>query len=69
MPLSEIIFDFFDKLKSSTKELYTSLDYELDGYRESDLVKIDILLNGDKVRWGFISHRQFAEKRGREYCS
>ncbi|KRK98180.1 GTP-binding protein LepA [Secundilactobacillus odoratitofui DSM 19909 = JCM 15043] len=66
MPLSEIIFDFFDKLKSSTKG-YGSLDYELDEYQQSDLVKIDILLNGDKVdALSFISHRQFAEKRGRE---
>lgn len=48
MPLSEIIFDFFDKLKSSTRG-YASLDYEVDGTRPSDLVKIDILLNGDKL--------------------
>ncbi|UDM31642.1 translation elongation factor 4 [Lentilactobacillus laojiaonis] len=66
MPLSEIIFDFFDKLKSSTKG-YASLDYDLEDYRASDLVKIDILLNGDKVdALSFIAHKQFAPQRSRE---
>ncbi|RYD03407.1 hypothetical protein N752_19710 [Desulforamulus aquiferis] len=48
IPLSEIIFDFFDQLKSRTKG-YASLDYELTGYRQSDLVKMDILLNGEPL--------------------
>lgn len=66
MPLSETIFDFFDKLKSSTKG-YASLDYDLEDYKPSDLVKIDILLNGEKVdALSFISHRQFAASRARD---
>ena len=68
MPLNEIIYDFFDALKANTKG-YASLDYELSGYRESDLVKVDLLLNGDQVdALSFIAHRDKAYPRARRLC-
>ncbi len=68
MPLNEIIYDFFDTLKARTKG-YASLDYELSEYKPSDLVKVDILLNGDQVdALSFIAHREKAYGRARRLC-
>jgi len=68
LPLAEIIFDFFDKLKSITRG-YASLDYEFDGYSRSDLVKLDILINSQAVdAFSYILHREKAFIRGRKLC-
>jgi GTP-binding protein LepA len=69
IPLNEIIFDYFDRLKSATKG-YASLDYELADYQESKLVKVDILLNGDPVdALSTIVHKDRAQSRGRQLAS
>ncbi len=66
MPLAEVIYDFYDKLKSATKG-YGTMDYELLGFRSSDLVKMDILVNGERVdALSLIVHRDKAESRGRK---
>ena len=68
MPTGEIIYDFFDALKARTKG-YASLDYEFIDYRKSDLVKVDMLLNGDQVdALSFIAHRDKAYGRARRIC-
>jgi GTP-binding protein LepA len=69
LPLNEVVFDFYDRLKSTSRG-YASFDYQLDGYRESDLVKVAILVNNEPVdALSFIAHRGQAEARGRSICS
>jgi GTP-binding protein LepA len=68
MPLAEVVFDFYDRLKSITQG-YGSFDYELAGYREGDLAKIDILVNGEKVdALSMVSHRERARERALHAC-
>ena len=69
LPLNEVVFDFYDRLKSVTRG-YASFDYAMDGYEESDLVRISILVNQDPVdALSFIAHRSAAENRGRSICA
>jgi GTP-binding protein LepA len=68
IPLNEVVFDFYDRLKSVSRG-YASFDYQMDGYEESDLVRISILVNQDPVdALSFIAHRSAAESRGRAIC-
>jgi GTP-binding protein LepA len=68
MPLAEVVFDFFDKLKSVTRG-YASLDYELAGYQPADLVKLDILINGEPVdALSIIVHKERSYQRGKDVC-
>ena len=69
VPLNEVVFDFYDRLKSVSRG-YASFDYAMDGYEESDLVRISILVNNDPVdALSFIAHRAAAESRGRAICA
>ena len=68
LPLNEIVFDFYDRLKSTTRG-YASFDYQMDGYQQSDLVKVSILVNAETVdALAFIAHKGQSENRGREIC-
>ncbi|MFT8720458.1 translation elongation factor 4 [Acetobacter sp.] len=69
LPLNEVVFDFYDRLKSLTRG-YASFDYQMDGYEQSDLVRISILVNQEPVdALSFIAHRSAAESRGRAICA
>jgi GTP-binding protein LepA len=69
LPLNEIVFDFYDRLKSISRG-YASFDYEVGEYRESDLVKVNILVNAEPVdALSFMAHRSQAEPRGRQICA
>ena len=69
LPLNEVVFDFYDKLKSMTSG-YASFDYQIDNYKKGDLVRVSILVNGDPVdALAMISHRDQAETRGRAICT
>ncbi|HEY8613849.1 MAG TPA: elongation factor 4, partial [Roseomonas sp.] len=68
LPLNEVVFDFYDRLKSISRG-YASFDYQMDGYAEGDLVKIGILVNNEPVdALSFMAHRSQAERRGRSIC-